>query len=298
MLIPLGFLAASGGVSAVSVEYLVIAGGGGTNFMDTRNYSGGGGAGGYRASIIGENSGGGASAELPLLTPVGQTLTVTIGGGGFASNGSNSVFGSITSIGGGRAGFDNSTAPAVGGSGGGSGEGNQGLKIKGSATANQGFLGGDALRGSDSRISAGGGGGGAGGLGGNGRNNTSSPYGGNGGTHVTSSITGTAINRAGGGGGACAFGGEGGVATGGGGNGGGQGNGSPGTVNTGGGAGGSGAFGDFTNAQQGGSGIVILRYPSAFTITIGSGLTGSTATVGSNKVTTITSGTGNVSWAA
>jgi hypothetical protein len=33
------------------------------------------------------------------------------------------------------------------------------------------------------------------------------------------------------------------------------------------------------------------------TITIGAGLTGSTATDGSFKVTTITAGTGNVSWA-
>jgi hypothetical protein len=40
-----------------------------------------------------------------------------------------------------------------------------------------------------------------------------------------------------------------------------------------------------------------LRYPADFTITIGGGLTGSTATDGSNKVTTITAGTGNVSWA-
>jgi hypothetical protein len=40
-----------------------------------------------------------------------------------------------------------------------------------------------------------------------------------------------------------------------------------------------------------------LRYSADFTITIGGGLTGSTATSGSNKVTTITAGTGNVSWA-
>jgi hypothetical protein len=41
-----------------------------------------------------------------------------------------------------------------------------------------------------------------------------------------------------------------------------------------------------------------LRYPTASgTITIGAGLTGSTTTVGLNSVTTITSGTGNVSWA-
>jgi hypothetical protein len=48
--------------------------------------------------------------------------------------------------------------------------------------------------------------------------------------------------------------------------------------------------------MAGGSGIVILRYPSANTITIGAGLTGTTATVGANKVTSITAGTGNVSW--
>jgi hypothetical protein len=41
-----------------------------------------------------------------------------------------------------------------------------------------------------------------------------------------------------------------------------------------------------------------LRYPGAYTITIGGGLAGTTATVGANKVTTITAGTGNVSWAA
>jgi hypothetical protein len=42
---------------------------------------------------------------------------------------------------------------------------------------------------------------------------------------------------------------------------------------------------------------VILRYPTDYTITIGAGLTGSTATVGTNYVTTITAGTGNVSFA-
>jgi hypothetical protein len=48
----------------------------------------------------------------------------------------------------------------------------------------------------------------------------------------------------------------------------------------------------------GGSGIVILRYPDSKIITIGAGLTGSTAAPsGGFKVTTITAGTGNVSWA-
>jgi hypothetical protein len=45
------------------------------------------------------------------------------------------------------------------------------------------------------------------------------------------------------------------------------------------------------------SGVVILSYPSDYTITIGAGLTGSTSTNGANKVTSITAGTGNVSWA-
>jgi hypothetical protein len=72
--------------------------------------------------------------------------------------------------------------------------------------------------------------------------------------------------------------------------------GTAGTVNTGGGGGGG---TDGTSAGgAGGSGIVVLRYPSNYTITIGAGLTGSTTTVSGNKVTTITNGTGNVSWAA
>jgi hypothetical protein len=43
--------------------------------------------------------------------------------------------------------------------------------------------------------------------------------------------------------------------------------------------------------------VVILRYPSTYTIANpGGGLTLTTSTVGGNKVTTITAGTGNVSW--
>jgi hypothetical protein len=115
---------------------------------------------------------------------------------------------------------------------------------------------------------------------------------------VASSITGTSVTRAGGGGsgtGAEAFQFYGG--TGGGGKGA---NGyymrgaDSGTVNTGGGGGG-GSLGTY-GAGQGGSGIVILRYPALYTITLGAGLTGTTSTVGQNKVTTITSGTGQVSF--
>jgi hypothetical protein len=48
--------------------------------------------------------------------------------------------------------------------------------------------------------------------------------------------------------------------------------------------------------RAGGSGIIALKYPIFYNITIGAGLTGSTTTVGTNKVTTITAGTGNVSF--
>ena len=65
----------------------------------------------------------------------------------------------------------------------------------------------------------------------------------------------------------------------------------------GGGGGGSGWSGSINAGGAGGSGVIILRYPSAYTITIGAGLTGTTATVSTNKVTTITAGSGNVSWA-
>ena len=51
-----------------------------------------------------------------------------------------------------------------------------------------------------------------------------------------------------------------------------------------------------SNAGSGGSGIVILRYPSKYTITVAGGHTATTTTVGTDKVTTFTGGTGNVSW--
>jgi hypothetical protein len=47
----------------------------------------------------------------------------------------------------------------------------------------------------------------------------------------------------------------------------------------------------------GGSGIVVLKYPDAYTISNpGGGLGYSSSTSGGFTVTTFTSGTGNVSW--
>jgi hypothetical protein len=49
------------------------------------------------------------------------------------------------------------------------------------------------------------------------------------------------------------------------------------------------------NGAAGGSGVVIIKYSDAFTITNpGGGLTLSTATAGGFSVTTVTAGTGNI----
>ena len=214
----------TGNIAPKWVEYLVVAGGGGAQY-------GGGGAGGLLAGIL-------------AVTP-GATLTVTVGAGGAAntvSTGSNSVFGSITALGGG-----NGNIPGVSG---GSGGGSWNVSAGGQGTFGQGNAGGY----SPASVASGGGGAGTIGLG----TNNASGYGGNGGAGIASAINGTITTYAGGGGG------YGGTTAGVGGVGGG-GNGSTtttpvaGTVNTGGGAGGGTAGGLGT----GGSGIVIVRYPGS-----------------------------------
>ena len=112
------------------------------------------------------------------------------------------------------------------------------------------------------------------------------------------SITGTSVTYGGGGGGT----GEGPpvVTSGTGGTGGGGAGsattGSAGTVNTGGGGGGGVNLSNYGDGGNGGSGIVIVRYPNTYTITVGAGLTSSTATDGSDKVTTFTAGTDSISF--
>jgi hypothetical protein len=224
-----------------NVEYLVIAGGGGTNVT-----GGGGGAGGYRCSVVGESSGGGGSAESRLSLTAATNYVVTVGAGGSGgstgTNGSNSVFSTITSTGGGAGQINGS----VGGSGGGSYEQNAGA----AGTANQGYAG---SRQHPSFIGGGGGGGGAGQAG---QQATLNLRGGIGGNGVASSINGTSTTRAAGGGGGGDAGGAAG-GTGGGGTGGTYGlAGTAGTVNSGSGAGGGYSFA----GNNGGSGIVIVRY--------------------------------------
>jgi hypothetical protein len=51
-----------------------------------------------------------------------------------------------------------------------------------------------------------------------------------------------------------------------------------------------------TAGGAGGSGVVILRYSATLSIGGGAGLTFTTSTVGSDKVTVFTAGTGNISF--
>ena len=266
----------------LTVDYLVIAGGGGGGL-------GGGGAGGYRTSFgTGNINGGNTPVENTLTLATGSPgYTVTIGaeGAGIVGNGTlnqsdsgnNSVFSSITSTGGGGAGTGGSSGSFNAGVNGGSGGGSHDNKPAGAAVTNptQGFSGGIGTN------ATGGGGGGAGGPG---NNNTT------GGVGLDSLITGTSTPYAGGGGGYPS-----GAASYGGGAAGGAGTGSSAAANTG--AGGGGAV----NGGAGGSGVVILRYPSAYAITFqtGVGFFSSTATLSatSEKVTTITAGSGTITFA-
>ena len=68
-----------------------------------------------------------------------------------------------------------------------------------------------------------------------------------------------------------------------------------GTANTGGG-GGAGGGGTPNTGATGGSGVVIVRYPNTYTISVGAGLTSSTATDGSDKITSFTAGSDTVSF--
>ena len=237
---------------ALTVDYLVVAGGGGGG----SRHAGGGGAGGYRTSI------GGSALSLSANT-VYQAL-VGAGGIGATNNssftnngtaGTDSVFSTITSIGGGKGGGNNDVA--TNGGNGGSGGGGQYGGSGGTGTSGQGNNGGS---GSASANAYGGGGGGGSSSGGS---NGSGSAGGAGGNGTANSISGTSITYAGGGGGGVYGSGSAGAGgTGGGGAGSTTGNkGTAGTVNLGGGGGGGGADSSpNSGGGNGGSGVIILRY--------------------------------------
>ena len=239
-----------------TVSHLVIAGGGGGVAQ-----GGAGGAGGFRevkspltpytASPLD-----GYPSAPNRITVTAAAFPITVGAGGGAgpeTNGSNSVFSTITSAGGGSTQGGGPQNGSTGGSGGG-GSGSVPGSPTGSGGAGntppvsppQGNSGGDA---GSSLLS--GGGGGAGGSG----TNVSGPTGGPGGNGVATSITGSSVTRGGGGGGGFWNGvnGPGGA----GGPGGGGSAISPysnGVANTGGGGAGAPA------GNSGGSGIVVIRY--------------------------------------
>jgi hypothetical protein len=278
------------------VSYLVVAGGGsgGTPYGHPGGYAaGGGGAGGFReakspvtpytASPLD-----GYPSAPNRVTVTATSFPITVGAGGTsqpydgpqgpnynptaANNGSNSVFSTITSAGGGGAGTGCNAAPCnsgrSGGSGGGAGASPGASGGAGNTPPTTPAQGQSGATGVNNNQTAGGGGGGAGAAGTAGAPGAAGGAGGNG---VATSITGSSVTRAGGGGGGSGYpGGTAGSAGTGGSGGGGTGNnsspsvgGGAGTVNTGSGGGGGGSQYDNSNAKRGGaggSGIVVIRY--------------------------------------
>ena len=256
---------------STSVDYMVVAGGGGGGAGEgspgTNSANGGGaGAGGYRES---SGAASGCYSRSPLgacvsALPVSATgYPITVGAGGAAGpqnplhtglQGSNSIFSSITSTGGGFGGRGNSTA-GPGGSGGSvggaCGTGTAGTGNTPPVSPPQGQSG--ATNPSNSPPYAGSGGGGATAAGSQGSGGNA----GNGGAGATSSINATPTGRAGGGGGGKNTG----TASSDQGFGGGFSGSTPnsnGDTNTGG--GGGGANGNTITGGAGGSGVVIIRY--------------------------------------
>ena len=237
-----GDLTVAGG--ELDVEFLVIAGGG-SGGNNRFNHGGGGGAGGWQKFVAGEA---GNTASGPLeLSPGEYQAAVGAGGVGVITNasgnkGQDSVFASVTAIGGG---FGSRTT----------GEGGDGGSGGGGANANSpGGVGSQGNDGGAGTNSASGGGGGAGTAG----QDAPIDAGGNGGDGLSSAIDGTATVRAGGGGGT----GSPGLGLGGAGGGGDAANnadGGSGQPNTG--SGGGGARGGASNLSgAGATGIVIVRY--------------------------------------
>ena len=259
-----------------AVESIVIAGGGGGGARDS---GAGGGAGGLLYT-----------ASTTVNTKTGYTVTVGAGGAGRlqasgsgnGTAGSNSVFGSLTAIGGGGGGGNVTSTPGGSGGSGGGGSGEQ-ANTGGSGTSGQGNAGGTGGP-VGNRRGAGGGGAGAAA-----QAATTSMDGGAGvstySTWASATNTGVSGFYAGGGGGSSES--QGGAIGQGGSGGGGAGNSTggtatSGTANTGGGGGGAGL--GITSGGTGGSGIVILRYSGT---PVGSG--GSIVTSGGYTYHTFTS---------
>jgi hypothetical protein len=181
----------------------------------------------------GYGGGGGGNVAQGTFT-AGGTYTITIGDG--ATGNGISIISTVVSA------NKGGSCPPSGRDG-----GNSGI-----------YFGGIGTYGLSSIISGGGGAG----FGANGFDAVGTPFndGGNGGNGIISNITGSNVYYAGGGGGYSGTGSGGVGGLGGGGNGGGNSAATPGTINTGGGGG----SGDRSGGQDGGSGVVILRYLTPF----------------------------------
>jgi hypothetical protein len=264
---------------ASTVDYLVVAGGGGGAGGTAYNLgsAGGGGAGGFRESK--DSTLNSPHTASPLAATTGLTITattypVTVGGGAAAqvcsgpncytagTRGSNSIFSTITSTGGGGGQASCTPNPAITGGSGGGGNYQAGTGGSGNTpptSPSQGNPGGNGNTSTPPYAS--GGGGGAGGAGSNFLPGGSGP----GGSGATTSITGSPVTYAGGGGGS----GSDSETPGAGGPGGGGAGGSPsvlatdGTANTGGGGGAANSNphpAPTTTTGAGGKGIVVIRY--------------------------------------
>ena len=285
-----------------NIDYLVVAGGGGGGYL-----GGGGGAGGYRTSFgTGNINGGQTAVESSLTLTTSAQYTVSVGAGGIGGNSENSY--ADSGVASSLSGTGITTVTSTGGGGGGNicYGGNIGASGGGASSCSasnaggirvtnpiQGFAGGANQT---SGVYPAGGGGGAFSAG---LNNA------NGGTAMASSITGTSTDYAGGGGGGTRT--PNGATSGGTGGGGGAGNGTNtnltggnATANTGSGGGGGGLSSGsiFGAGGNGGSGIVILRYPTAdvasYTAT---GLTPTQTTNGTDTILSFTTvGTGTITF--
>ena len=261
-------IAAGGQGGPANVDYLVLAGGGGGG--SGIGGAGGGGAGGQRTTFPSPSCNAGA---FPITA---QTYPITIGAGGtWPTPGTNSIFSTIISAGGGSGGGPCGPAGQNGGSGG----GGAGTNHRTAGTGNtppvsppQGNNGGTATYSQPNTgctaTQTGGGGGGSGAVGASAPGPSPGPKtAGAGGNGVANSITGSSVTRGGGGGGGAANapgGANSGNAAGGGSGGGGNGtdsgeNGTAGSANLGGGGGGNG-YPNPAGSKAGGSGIVIIRY--------------------------------------
>jgi hypothetical protein len=257
--------------NTISVEFLVIGGGGGSGGNAGGYNAGGGGAGGYRCSVVGENSGAASSAEPALALTPSVAYTITIGAGGATgsgtlpgSTGSDTHLYNVVSVGGGGGGAaGGSTSDGSGGGKGGSGGGRGARNAAGFGTAGAGVLF-QGLSGANYYV-----GGSCGGGGGSSAAATATA----GGAGTSSSIDNSATTRA-----------VGGAA---------NGSNTAGGANTG--------TGGSSNTGAGGSGIVIIRYKDSYgTLTVGAGLTYTTNTYTSGGTTyryySFTAGTDTVTF--